>query len=156
MRNHRLIKCLIAICLLLVSFHAHSQPAQGVAGAWLTVDDETNTPRSILKLFIDKNGYLNGQVIKMYLRKGEKDTDVCKKCSDPSFKNKPIMGMVVMWGLKQLDYRKWIDGYILDPNNGNIYRCNITLAPNGQELTVRGYIGFSLLGRSQRWLRVEQ
>jgi len=156
MRNHRLIKFLIALSLFFVSFHVLSQPTQGVVGTWLTIDDETNTPRSILKLFIDKHGYLNGQIIKIYFRKDEKDTDVCTKCTDSRFKDKRIMGMVVMWGLKQLDYRKWTDGYILDPKNGQIYRCNLTLTPNGQELNVRGYIGFSLLGRTQHWMRVEQ
>jgi uncharacterized protein (DUF2147 family) len=156
MRNHKLVKFLIALSLLFVSFHALSQPVQGVVGAWLTIDDETNTPRSILKLFIDKKGYLNGQIVKIYFRNGEKETDVCTKCTQPVFKDKPIMGMVVMWGLKQVDYRKWTDGFILDPKNGQIYRCNLTLSPNGQELNVRGYIGFSLLGRTQHWMRVEQ
>lgn len=142
--------------ILFVSTGAFAQPKQGVEGAWLTIDDETNTPRSIIDITIDDQGLLKGKVAKIYLRKGEKNTDVCDKCTDPAFKDKRIMGMTVMWGLKQLDYRKWTNGHILDPHNGKIYSCNLTLSPNGQELNVRGYIGFSLLGRTQHWMRVEQ
>jgi uncharacterized protein (DUF2147 family) len=48
----------------------------------------------------------------------------------------------------------WEGGSVLDPKNGKTYRCKLTLSPDGQSLTVRGYLGISLLGRSQTWKRV--
>ena len=62
------------------------------------------------------------------------------------------MGMTILWGLTKQgeEYR---GGEILDPENGEIYRARIKLIDNGQKLDVRGFIGVSLFGRSQIWLR---
>jgi uncharacterized protein (DUF2147 family) len=46
-------------------------------------------------------------------------------------------------------------GDILDPDSGAVYRCKLRLDQNGSRLIVRGYIGFSLLGRTQIWQRQE-
>jgi hypothetical protein len=45
--------------------------------------------------------------------------------------------------------------YITDPRNGKTYRCIIKILDNGAKLEVRGYIGFSLIGRSQYWYRIK-
>ena len=58
-----------------------------------------------------------------------------------------------MWGLKQTGNNVWSGGQILDPKIGKIYSCKMTVAPDGKTLTVRGYLGFSLLGRNQTWIR---
>jgi len=59
-----------------------------------------------------------------------------------------------MWGLKGAG-RQYDGGRILDPENGKIYRVKLSLSEDGQRLDVRGYVGFSLLGRTQRWVRAE-
>ena len=61
--------------------------------------------------------------------------------------------MVVINGLSKND-DEWNDGTILDPKNGKVYKCYITLVEK-DKLKVRGYIGFSLIGRTQYWYRVE-
>ena len=68
--------------------------------------------------------------------------------------NLPILGLVFIEGMKQsgLDYE---DGTILDPETGKIYHASMHLSPDGAKLTVRGYIGLSIFGRSQTWNRVE-
>lgn len=58
-----------------------------------------------------------------------------------------------MWGLKQSSDREWKGGKIIDPKIGKIYGCRLTISPNGKKLFVRGYIGISVLGRTQVWLR---
>ena len=62
--------------------------------------------------------------------------------------------MTILWGLKD-EGEAWKGGQILDPDNGKTYRCKMTVSDDGRELDVRGYIGISLIGRTQTWLRVE-
>ena len=63
--------------------------------------------------------------------------------------------MEIMWGL-ETDKNEWSGGKIMDPENGKTYKCKIWFEDNNNdELNLRGYIGFSLLGRNQVWLRVE-
>jgi uncharacterized protein (DUF2147 family) len=52
------------------------------------------------------------------------------------------------------DGSEWSGGRILDPENGKIYRCTIEVVDGGKRLKVRGYIGISLIGRTQYWDRV--
>ncbi|MGB1017631.1 MAG: DUF2147 domain-containing protein [Chitinophagales bacterium] len=65
-----------------------------------------------------------------------------------------IIGLKV---LKNFEYKGngvWENGKIYDPENGKTYSCKMTLKDNNQ-LDVRGYIGFSLLGRTENWTRAK-
>ena len=64
--------------------------------------------------------------------------------------------MTVMQGLKQNpdDKNEWIDGSIFDPKSGKTYHCKLTVSADGEKMTVRGYMGISLFGRSQTWIKV--
>ena len=64
----------------------------------------------------------------------------------------PVIGLVILSGLKK-DGAEYTGGKILDPDNG--YSSKIQLTDAGKKLNVRGYIGISMLGRSQIWLRQE-
>ena len=74
-------------------------------------------------------------------------------CTDAR-KDKPIVGMVIVSGLKK-DGSEYNGGEILDPNNGKVYKSKLEVADGGKKLKVRGYIGVPLLGRSQTWERQE-
>jgi uncharacterized protein (DUF2147 family) len=66
---------------------------------------------------------------------------------------KPLLGALILRGFKQ-DGKEWNGGYIYDPQNGKDYKCFLKLqSPN--ELKVRGYIGVSLLGRTEVWTRIK-
>ena len=69
-------------------------------------------------------------------------------------KNKPETGLQIMWDLKK-DGDQWSGGQILDPHNGKVYRCYISLEDGGKKLKVRGYIGFAMIGRTEYWQRME-
>lgn len=64
------------------------------------------------------------------------------------------MGLVILSGVTK-DGDEYVGGQILDPDNGKVYRSKLRLSQNGQQLSVRGYIGVPMLGRSQTWLRQE-
>jgi len=65
-----------------------------------------------------------------------------------------LIGLRILWHLKK-DDDGWSGGRILDPDNGKVYKCTIAMEQDGKKLKVRGFIGFSLLGRTQYWLRQE-
>lgn len=123
-------------------------------GVWKTVDDETGKARSIVQIS-EENGKLQGKIQKVFYRPGEGPQDVCKKCTGV-FHNQLILGMTFLWGMEKEKGKEnvWGNGRILDPNNGKIYRCQLTLSPDGKKLAVRGYLGVLLLGRTQHWYRV--
>jgi uncharacterized protein (DUF2147 family) len=130
-----------------LSFAATSSPV----GLWQTIDDSTGKPRSLIRIKENNNEY--SAVVEKGLLATDTGDGVCSKCTDER-KGQRIIGMTIARGLKQ-DGDKYDGGEILDPDNGKTYKCKMTLNQAGNELEVRGYIGISLLGRSQTWKRVE-
>ena len=124
--------------------------AQSPIGIWKTIDDETGAEKSHVQIY-EQNGNLYGKVIKI-LTPG-KENAVCLNCSG-SKKNKPINGMIILENVKKVNDKKWDNGEILDPNKGKTYKVSLELE-NPDKLKVRGYVGFSLLGRTQYWHRVK-
>jgi len=119
-------------------------------GLWQTVDDHTGAPRALIEITQDASGVLSGKVIKGLIP-GEPADRRCTECTDYR-KDQVIIGMTVLSGMHK-EGDSWEGGQILDPDNGKVYRCKMHVEKNGQELVVRGYIGVSLLGRSQSWIR---
>lgn len=120
-----------------------------VTGKWKTIDDETGKPKSIVEIFKDGDE-VKGRILEL-INPPEPDP-VCKDCSGDK-KDKPIKGLEFLWGLKESDKGEWSGGQILDPKNGKVYKARLRLKEDGNKLEVRGFIGFSLLGRSQTWNR---
>jgi uncharacterized protein (DUF2147 family) len=133
----------LLLLLPLISF------SQSVIGKWKTIDDETGKAKSIVRIY-EEDGKIFGEVYKI-LTPGEEN----KKCTECSgdLHNKPIRGMQILKNLVE-DDDEWNDGTIFDPNNGKTYKCYITLESK-DKLKVRGYIGFSIIGRTQFWYRAE-
>lgn len=135
--------------ILLFFFVIFFAQSQSVTGKWKTIDDETGKAKSIVEIY-EKSGKIYGKVIDILEEENKKK--VCKECSGDD-KNKPILGMVIIKGLSK-DGLEYTDGKILDPKNGKLYKCFITLESK-DKLKVRGYIGISLIGRTQYWYRVK-
>lgn len=122
--------------------------AQSIKGIWKTIDDTDGREKSHIEIY-EENGKYRGKVIK--LLPGATATH-CSACKG-SNKNKPITGMIILWDLEK-DGTSYDNGTILDPKTGKVYDCAVSF--NGPDkLDVRGYIGFSLLGRTQTWYRVK-
>lgn len=144
------LKQLLAITLLMLPYAAH---AADLSGVWQTTDDKTGKPRSLVRI-VETAGEYSAIVEKGLLASDTGDA-ICDKCTDER-KGQKIIGMTIAKHLKQSTNSNVYDsGEILDPENGKTYKCKMTLSPNGNALEVRGFIGFSLLGRSQTWKRVE-
>lgn len=137
------------LTLIVAVFTFAGASAQGVLGKWKTIDDETGEAKSIVEIY-QKDGEVYGKVVEI-LTPG-KENAVCEECNGKN-KNKPIKGMVILNGLSK-EKDEYSGGTILDPTSGKEYKCYITLE-NNDKLKVRGYVGFSLLGRSQYWHRVK-
>ncbi|MFY7697734.1 MAG: DUF2147 domain-containing protein [Legionella sp.] len=141
----RLYKVLILVVMFALCSFSYAQ--QSIIGHWLIVDDKTGQRRAIVHLDVN-HGRLTGTIVEVFAQIG--DTGLCSKCPE-QFKNKPIKGLQFVWGLKDSGNGRWGGGQILDAKSGKIYRVNMTV--KGDKLYVRGYIGLSLLGRTQIWNR---
>jgi len=135
-----------AVVLLAAPALVFAQPTP--VGAWRTVDDKTGKPRSIVRIY-EENGRIFGRVEASL--NPQTAGRVCDQCKVER-KGQPIVGMVIIRGIRKAG-DECGGGDILDPDNGTIYRCKMRLLENGKKLLVRGYIGISLLGRSQTWTR---
>jgi uncharacterized protein (DUF2147 family) len=134
----------------LITFFASITFADSIVGKWKTIDDETGKPKSVVEI-TQAGETFSGHILE--LLNPEKVDPVCEKCQDEK-KDKPIKGLEIIWDLKETEKGKeWSGGKILDPKNGKIYKTRLRTKEDGKKLEVRGYIGFSLLGRSQTWVR---
>ena len=142
----------VALGLGLFAALAHAQATP--VGLWKTIDDETKKEKSLIRI-TEAGGVFTGKLEKL-LDPAARPDPVCDLCNDER-KDKPLVGMTLIKGVKQSDSDKgrWDGGEILDPNNGKTYKVRMTPAEGGKTLAVRGYIGAPLLGRTQTWVRVE-
>ncbi|QAU22944.1 DUF2147 domain-containing protein [Dyella sp. M7H15-1] len=144
----KLLQFAMAACLLLSSAAAWAANDTPI-GTWRQVDDETGKVKSIIQI-TDNNGELQGKVLQVLFSE-DGPHPLCKKCGGDR-KNQPVEGMTIMWGVHK-NGDVWDGGKILDPKSGTVYKVKLNMGGGGQKLDVRGYVGFSLLGRSQTWLR---
>jgi uncharacterized protein (DUF2147 family) len=144
------------LCALLLAVFTLTLPASAAplaAGTWHTISDVDGKPRGIVKIETSADGALRG-IASGSLVAGENPNQVCVKCPGAK-KNQPIIGMEILWGLKPVKGKpgQWAGGQVLDPDSGNIYSARLSVSPDGQTLTLRGFLGVSVLGRSQTWKR---
>ncbi|MCE9649935.1 MAG: DUF2147 domain-containing protein [Parvibaculum sp.] len=152
MKRHGILKP-ATFALLLAGLAVPALASATPEGRWRTVDDKTHKEKSIVEI-TEVNGELQGKVVKL-LNRGDKPANpICDKCEGDR-KGKPVIGMTILWGLKQ-DGDEWSGGEILDPESGETYDAKLALEDEGQKLEVRGFLGISLLGRTQTWARDAQ
>ena len=120
----------------------------GIEGVWKTIDDETGKAKSYIEI-TQENGKYIGTIKQLLLSSPDKTCDACPGDK----KDKPLVGMVLLEKLEPYkDYYSY--GSIMDPESGKVYKCSVW-QDNPDQLTVRGYVGISALGRSQNWHRVK-
>jgi len=137
-----MIQILLLLPLMTASFQTPT-----IEDTWITTDDETGLQKSEV-VFYQENGKLYGKIETLLL--AEDQGKRCVNCKGV-LKDEPIAGLVIVNNLSKTE-EGWEDGTILDPKSGKEYDCYIEFIDENT-LKVRGFIGFSLLGRTQIWKR---
>jgi uncharacterized protein (DUF2147 family) len=136
--------------LLAIAGAARAQTgADDVLGVWQTHGDKP------AKIQIYKNGdryYGKIGFLEFPLDNGKPLLD--KNNPDAGKQTRPILGLVILTGFR-FDTDEWTDGDIYDPEKGKTYSCTMTLKDKNT-LKVRGYIGISLIGRTEVWTRADK
>ncbi len=149
MTKNLIINSLVLLVFLMFS---SSSIGQTISGKWKTIDDETGEEKSVVQIWKAKDVLFYGKIMKLFDE--IKKDNVCDKCDeDDSRYNQKVVGMKIIMKMKKSDTNEWSGGTILDPNNGKVYKCKISR--DGDNLAVRGFIGFSIIGRTQTWLPAE-
>jgi len=144
----------LALCAAVLALvGASTASAASPAGTWEIISDQDGKPRVLIQLSI-VGGQLQGVLTKSL--RGEDPNKLCVPCKGAQH-NQRIIGMRVLWGLTPVagDGLSWQGGQILDPDSGNVYSAKLNESADGKTITVRGFIGISLLGRTQTWLRAD-
>jgi len=121
-------------------------------GKWKTIDDETKKEKSIVEVY-EVGGKVYGRILQLLQEKDGGASKLCTKCTGSDL-NKPMIGLVIVKGLTA-DGGEYAGGTIMDPNNGKVYKCKMEVVEGGNTMKVRGFLGISLLGRTQIWHKVK-
>jgi uncharacterized protein (DUF2147 family) len=124
-----------------------SPKLQNAIGRWQIVNSD-GTPGGKAETYL-QDGQLFGRVTEV--RPGRTPRDLCGKCSG-AYKNQLILGMVFMRNFHP-DGDDWVEGTVVDPENGKEYKGKIW-AVGKDSLHLRGFIGISLFGRTEVWVRI--
>jgi uncharacterized protein (DUF2147 family) len=139
---------LLAIILLPMTALAEIV-VEHVEGVWLSADGT-----GWIKIELTDNGPI-GSIAGSPDESGDrKPSDKDDLNPDPALRDRLLLGLTIMDGFTYAGGGKWKSGRIYDPNSGKTYKCRLTLVDE-KTLELRGYIGFSLLGRTETWTRRE-
>jgi uncharacterized protein (DUF2147 family) len=145
--------CIFLITALLTAASAFGANTNDVTGFWKTEGGDTwleifrcedticaNVAWLKVPKYIDSH---DGPVGKI---------KVDRKNPDPALRSRPILGLQVMKGFTPHGQKRWLNGICYNPENGKTYKSKMYLA-SANRLEVRGFIGFSLIGRTHTLTR---
>ncbi len=140
----------LAFLFAMTTFARAESPT--AAGFWAAQDDDDFTTAWFL--FSEKDGVFSARLVKGFKKPGDttKIETICHKCPGDK-KGAHIMGLTLFYGMKQ-DGLKYRGGSVIDPRDGSVYHAQMDLSEDGQELSVRGYLGIPMLGKTQVWRKL--
>jgi len=137
----------LTLILTTISFFVFAQTHEDVVGEWYNAEKD-----AVITIF-EENDALSGRITWMLSpndENGNPKTDPLNP--DETLRDRARLGMVMMHGFKHIDGNVWDNGKLYDPKKGKTYSGMITLKDTNT-LDLRGYVGFSFLGRSSTWTR---
>ena len=153
MQKKSIRKGILGLVLSLASVTAFSATIEGF---WHSIDDRTGEKLSIVEIRKGADGTFRGKILYRYPVPGGVALTHCTKCPPP-YTNQPIVGLEFFSGFKQDEKNPnlYVDGRVLEPKSGKIYKSKANLSADGKRLRLRGYVGVSALGRTQVWIRTD-
>ena len=145
----------LKVLLVSFAFLATSSLFASPVATWAAIADKGENKGKVtshIRVYTYKNKKgeerIGGKVVKLITNPDA----TCSADCPGSRANKSVLNMTIMWGFKKTGDNQW-EGKILDPEDGSIYNCIVRR--EGSLLKVRGYIGISLVGRTQTWKLVQ-
>ncbi|MGE5472441.1 MAG: DUF2147 domain-containing protein [Bacteroidota bacterium] len=143
--------CLLLLLLSVSTSGALATPeSPSPVGVWRVISDQSGEVEALVRIS-ERDGVYEGRITGIFPRPGVSSDARCERCSGTR-KDQPVNGMLILSGLRRVG-QEFKDGEILDPDTGELYRCKLNVSDDNRRLFVRGYIGLSLFGRTQTWLR---
>lgn len=140
----------LAILLLVVGFGTRlmAQSKDPIEGLWYNAEKTAK-----INIFKATDGKFWGEIVwlKEPNANGKPRTDVNNP--NAAKRSRPLMRLQILRHFEKDGAKTYDDGEIYDPKNGKTYDCKIT--HNGNSLSVRGYIGISLIGRTTTWTKAQ-
>jgi hypothetical protein len=149
--NRLQLSVLLVISFAALTALAHSARADEPTASGLWEKAEAGKP-VVWVLVFERGGTYQGAIAKRFLKPGDDPGAVCTKCADDR-RNEPLLGLTFIRGMKR-NGLKYEGGDILDPRDGKIYSANMAVNSDGRTLTLRGYVGISILGHDEVWNRL--
>lgn len=141
-------KTLLSVFVLMFLAVSASAQVDKIVGKWKTIDDKDGSEKSIVNIFKASDGKYYGKVEKLFKEPNKK----CTECEGEN-KDKPVLGMTVLNNMVEKD-GTLTGGTIIDPANGKVYKCNVSLDANTGKLKVRGSLDKrGVIGRTQHWVK---
>ena len=141
-----------ATALLLAWACAASAQFASPVGLWKTYSDRTGEADGLVRI-VEERGEFVGRVEKVFSPPNDSPNPLCGRCPG-ELRDQPVVGIAVLRGVRRRQ-DGYTEGTILDPDEGENYRCTLTLKEAGRRLEIHGFIGLPLFGRTQVWTRVE-
>lgn len=139
---------LISIIILMLMLPLLAQEADRITGVWFNGEKTSK-----IEISRTKSGSYVGNIV--WLKEPNNEKGVPKtdhKNPEASLRNRPLLGLQILSGLKYDGKSKYSDGKIYDPKSGKTYSAKAELT-NNNTLALRGFIGVSLAGRTDTWIR---
>jgi len=138
----------LSLCTIPTTVRAQQDNPDAIVGVW-----KTGEGNAMVRVY--KNGEKYQGKIVWLKEPNDPDTGkpkVDKNHPEENVRTRSLLGLINVWGFSYIEKDVWDNGSIYDPKNGSTYSCTIKMS-NANTIEVRGYIGISLIGRTDTWTR---
>lgn len=129
--------------------------ADDLVGNWKVINDKTGAHQANILIYKNTDGTYDGKIEKIFnLPNGAPRQEKCTQCVG-ELKDQPLVGLRFLSHFTKHPKKpnEYVNGLVVDPDTGKTYKGTIRMSSNGKKITLNGYLGISLLGRTQTWIK---